>query len=161
MQTDTHAPSEHANQILAFELGAERYGFDLLKVQEIKGHSAITPIPNAPSYMKGVMNLRGTVVPVLSLREKFGMAPLPYDKFTVIIVVTIGARVVGLVVDAVSDVMSVQSESIEPPPDFGGAVDTSFITGMAKLGERFVVLLDIGQLVGDVDSYSHTTRNTP
>jgi len=140
-----------SNQILAFELGSEQYGFDILKVQEIKGYSAITPIPNAPHYMKGVMNLRGTVVPVLALREKFGMESLPYDKFTVIIVVTVASRVIGLMVDAVSDVMTL-TESLEPPPELGTAVDTSFITGMAKVGDKFVVVLDIGQLVGDIES---------
>jgi purine-binding chemotaxis protein CheW len=140
-----------AGQFLTFRLEAEEYAIDILKVQEIKGYSAITPIPNAPHYIKGVINLRGTVVPVVGLRERFGMPSVPYDRFTVIILVTVGTKVVGMVVDAVSDVLVLRDEDIEAPPDFGGSVDTSFMRGLAKVGERLVLALDIERAVGDSD----------
>src|SRR6187399_2690041 len=92
-------------QFLTFQLGPEMFGLEILRVQEIKGYSPVTPIPNAPPHVKGVMNLRGAVVPILDMRCKFGMAEAAYTKFTVIIVVTVGAKVIGLVVDAVSDVL--------------------------------------------------------
>ncbi|HEY3383259.1 MAG TPA: chemotaxis protein CheW [Vicinamibacterales bacterium] len=137
------------NQYLTFALGQEEYGVEILRVQEIKGYSAITPIPNAPVYLKGVMNLRGTVVPVVDLRAKFSMAAAEYDKFTVVIVVTVGARVFGLVVDAVSDVVNLPEDKIEPAPELGDGIDTSFLRGMARAGEKFVLLLDIERVLGN------------
>ena len=136
------------NQFLTFTLGAEEYGIEILKVQEIKGYSAFTPIPNAPPYIKGVMNLRGTVVPVVDLRTKFAMIETEYNQFTVVIVVTVGARVFGLVVDAVSDVLNIPGEAIEATPHLGADVDTSFMTGMAKSGDKLIALLDIEKLIG-------------
>jgi purine-binding chemotaxis protein CheW len=135
-------------QYLTFALGGEEYGIEILKVQEIKGFSAITPVPNMPPHLKGVMNLRGTVVPVVDLRSRFGMPVTAYDRFTVIIVVRVGSRVVGLVVDAVSDVLDVADSDLEAPPELGAGVDTSFLTGLAKGGERLVLLLNIDQVVG-------------
>lgn len=141
------APDTSA-QYLTFALGEESYGIEILKVQEIKGYSAITPIPNTPPYIKGVMNLRGTVVPVVDLRAKFGLPDAAYGQFTVIIVVNLGHRIMGLVVDAVSDVLNVADAQVEQTPDLGTSVDTSFLTGMAKTGDRLVLLLDIHQVVG-------------
>jgi len=136
------------NQFLTFTLGAEEYGIEILKVQEIKGYSAFTPIPNAPAYIKGVMNLRGTVVPVVDLRSKFSMSEAEYNQFTVVIVVTVGTRVFGLVVDAVSDVLNIPREAIEAAPQLGTDVDTSFMTGMAKANDKLIALLNIDRLIG-------------
>ena len=136
------------SQYLTFTLGQEEYGLEILKVQEIKGYSPITPIPNTPPYIKGVMNLRGTVIPVVDLRSKLSMAAAEYNQFTVIIVVTVGAKVMGLIVDAVSDVLNIPKEDIQATPDFGAQVDARFINGMAKAGEKLVVLLDIEKVLG-------------
>ena len=136
------------NQFLTFRLQDEEYGIDILQVQEIKHYSHITPIPNTPMHIKGAMNLRGTVVPILDLRLKFSMPATDYDQYTVIIVVTVGARVVGLVVDAVNDVLNVSADDCEPPPDLGADVDASWITGLAKNEDRLITLLNIERLVG-------------
>jgi purine-binding chemotaxis protein CheW len=136
------------SQYLTFRLGEEEYGVEILKVQEIKGYSAITPIPNTPVYLKGVMNLRGTIVPVVDLRAKFTMAEAEYNQFTVIIVLTVGTKVMGLIVDAVSDVLNIPRTDIQATPDFGAQVDARFISGMAKAGEKLVVLLDIDRVLG-------------
>ena len=137
------------SQYLTFRLGQEEYGVEILKVQEIKGYSAITPVPNMPAYFKGVMNLRGTIVPVVDLRAKFQMAEAEYNQFTVIIVLTVGAKVMGLIVDAVSDVLNIPRVDIQATPEFGAEVDAGFISGMAKAGEKLVVLLDIERVLGD------------
>jgi purine-binding chemotaxis protein CheW len=138
-------------QFLTFCLGAEEYGIDILRVQEIRGYSTITAIPNTPSYIKGVMNLRGAVVPVVDLRAKFGMPEVAYNKFTVIIVVTVASRIAGLVVDAVSDVLNIARSEIERTPEFDTTVDTSFMTGLAKSGDKLVLLLDIEKVMGAAD----------
>ncbi|BBO32167.1 chemotaxis protein CheW [Lacipirellula parvula] len=135
-------------QFLTFTLQNEEYGIEILRVQEIKGFSKITPIPNAPSFVRGVMNLRGTVVPIIDLRARFAMTEKEYDQFTCIIVVNVGNRVVGLVVDTVSDVLNIPNDSIADPPELATSGDSSCITGMGKLGERIVMLLDTGRLVG-------------
>src|ERR1022692_1134245 len=140
-----------AGQFLTFSLGQEEYGIELLKVQEIKGFSAITPIPNTPLHIKGVMNLRGAVIPIVDLRIRFGMESMEYTKFNVIIVINVGTKVMGLLVDAVSDVLNVGSDDIRPAPDFGARTDTRFISGMASSGDKVAVLLDIGTLLSDAD----------
>lgn len=137
------------NQFLTFRLLDEDYGIDILQVQEIKNYSHITPIPNTPQHIKGAMNLRGTVVPILDLRLKFNLPASEYNQYTVIIVVTVGTRIVGLVVDAVSDVLNVVDEDCEPAPSLGGDIDTSFISGLAKQNDRLITLLNIDKLVGD------------
>ena len=137
------------SQFLTFLLGAEQYGVEILKVREIRGYSAVTPIPNTTSYIKGVINLRGTVVPVVDLRAKFSMSTAEYNKFTVIIVVTVGAKVTGLVVDAVSDVLDVPAAEMRVAPDLGARVDTRFIRGMATIGDQMTVLLDIDRLLSE------------
>lgn len=139
---------EDGNQFLTFQLQDEEYGIEILRVQEIKGFSRITPIPNSPRYIKGVMNLRGAVVPIVDLRVKFNLPEMEYNRFTVIIVVTVGAKVMGLVVDAVSDVLNVGANEMEETPDLGEGVDTSFMTGIAKTGERLITLLNIDKLAG-------------
>jgi purine-binding chemotaxis protein CheW len=139
------------SQYLTFTLGHEEYGVEILKVQEIKGALAITPIPNTPAHIKGVMNLRGTIIPVVDLRQKFGLQAGEANAFTVIIVVKVGAKVMGLVVDGVSDVLNIPIADIQATPDFGSQVDARFISGMAKAGERLVVLLDIDRVLGSED----------
>ena len=140
--------STDINQFLTFRLGEEEYGLEILRVQEIKGYSRITPLPNTPHEIKGVMNLRGTVVPIIDLRARFKLHETEYNRFTVIIVVTIGKKVVGLIVDAVSDVLNIGAKEIVPAPDLGAGVDVSFMTGIARTGERLVTLLNVDQLVG-------------
>jgi purine-binding chemotaxis protein CheW len=138
------------SQYLTFPLGREEYGVEILKVQEIRGYSPITPIPNTPPHIKGVMNLRGTIIPVVDLRRKLAMPATEYGPFTVIIVVAVGTRVTGLIVDGVSDVLDIARTDIQPTPDFGGQVDARFINGMARAGDKLVVLLDIARvLAGD------------
>lgn len=143
--------SEHdagQKQYLTFQLIDEEYGVDILRVQEIRNYSRITPIPNTPDHIKGVMNLRGTVVPIMDLRQKFNLPFAEYDHYTVIIVVNIQTKVVGLVVDAVNDVLNCNDEDCDPPPGLGGEIDNSFIEGLAKQDERLITLLNIEQLVG-------------
>lgn len=140
-----------STQYLTFKLHQEEYGVEILKVQEIKGFTQVTPVPNTPAYVRGVINLRGTVVPVLDLRARFRMESADYNQFTVIIVVNLHDRIVGLVVDAVSDVLNFRHDDVEPTPDFGVGVDTSFITGLAKVEERLVLLLNLECLVSDAE----------
>jgi len=140
-------------------LGEEQYGIEILKVQEIKGYSAITPIPNTPPHIKGVINLRGTVVPVVDLRAKFSLAATDYNKFTVIIVVNVGEKVIGMLVDAVSDVLDIAASEIRTAPDLGGRVDTRFISGMATIGERMTVLLDIERLLSADEAAAQQSLN--
>jgi purine-binding chemotaxis protein CheW len=135
------------HQFLTFRLQEEEYGIEILRVQEIKGFSRVTPIPNTPRFVRGVLNLRGEVVPILDLRTRFNMPETEYNQFTVIIVVNVASKIVGLVVDAVSDVLNVGSREIEPVPDLGSAIDISYLTGMAKAGERLITLLNIDKLI--------------
>jgi purine-binding chemotaxis protein CheW len=140
---------EVGSQYLSFRLGEEEYGIEILRVQEIKGYSSITRIPNTPSHIKGVINLRGAVVPVVDLRTKFSMASIEYTKFTVIILVAVASKTMGLVVDAVSDVLDLKGADIQPPPDLGAGVDTRFMRGMATVNGRLVALIDIERLLGE------------
>jgi purine-binding chemotaxis protein CheW len=165
MQAIDSAPSPISyaadiRQYLSFALGEEQYGIEILRVQEIKGYSGITPIPNTPPHIRGVMNLRGTVIPVVDLRARFSLPPRDYDKFTVIIVVTVGTRIIGLVVDAVSDVLDIGRKELRPAPDLGRREETNFISGMAHVGERLVVLLDIATLLAE-DSLGETATVAP
>jgi purine-binding chemotaxis protein CheW len=139
-------PAEQC-QLLTFTLGGEEYAVDIRHVQEIKCWSAITPIPNAPPHIKGVMNLRGTIIPIIDLRVQFGMPETEYNQFTVIIVVKVDTRVQGLVVDAVSDVLGLASADVHPPPDLGSQVDVRFITGMLQREEKLVTVLDIATVL--------------
>ncbi len=136
-------------QFLTFQLGEELYGVDILRVQEIKGYTAVTRIPNTPDYIKGVLNLRGTIVPIIELRTKFSMPHVDYTAFTVIVVVVVRDKVMGLVVDAVSDVLDIDKKDIQPPPTFGAKVDVSFLSGIGKTGEKLVAILDIDRLLTD------------
>ncbi len=143
-------PSTH--QMLTFELGKETYGVEILRVREIRGWTSVTKIPRAPSHVLGVLNLRGSIVPVVDLRMRFGLERAEYTKVTVIIVVAVQSRgairEVGVVVDAVSDVIDIDPAQMKSAPDLGSRVSTDYIRGLVPLGERMVVLLDIDKLVG-------------
>jgi purine-binding chemotaxis protein CheW len=135
------------NQFLTFLLGDELYGIDILQVKEIKGYTAITKIPNMPTHIIGVLNLRGTIVPIVELRTAFGMPTVGSTVFTVIILVVVRGRILGLVVDSVSDVVSISQKDIGAPPDFGTKVNVSFLNGIGKSGDKLVALLNIDQLL--------------
>ena len=138
-------------QYLTFNLAGEEYGIDILKVQEIRGWMPVTKVPNAPVFVRGVMNLRGAIVPVIDLRLRFGLDAVEYTKITVVIVVTVqsdsGSRIIGMVVDGVSDVLNVSAADIQPSPDFGTAVHTEFISGLVTIEAGMVMLLDVDRLL--------------
>jgi len=140
-----------AAEFLTFRLGAEEYGIDILRVQEIRSYEEPTRIANAPPFIKGVVNLRGVIVPVVDLRIKLNCEKVEYNGFTVVIVLNVHGRVVGAVVDSVSDVLELSSELIKPAPDMNSTVDTSFITGIASGGERMLILMDIEALMSSAD----------
>lgn len=137
------------SQFLTFNLGDELYGVDILRVQEIKGYTTVTKIPNTPPHIKGVLNLRGTIVPIIELRTKFGMPTIDYTAFTVIIVVVVRDKVMGLVVDSVSDVLNIDKKDIQPAPQFGAKVDVSFLDGVGKSGDKLVAILDMDRLLSE------------
>ena len=138
-------------QYLTFVIADEEYGVDVLRVQEIKGWTPVTRVPNTPEYMRGVLNLRGTIVPIVDMRTRFNLEQVEYTKITVIVVLSIdtssGERVVGIVADAVSDVLDVDPGDIKPTPDFGENINTEFIKGMTTKGDAMVMLLDIDKLL--------------
>lgn len=139
-------------QFVTFTLAEEEYGIDIIKVQEIIGYQGFTKIPNLPTFIKGVLNLRGSVVPVIDLRTKFYLDEKEYNKFTVIIVLVILGRIMGMIVDAISDVVSLNEGEIEATPDFGTRVQTKFIKGMGrKKDDKFVILLDIDKVMTEAD----------
>lgn len=139
----THQKSREAGQFLTFVLGDEHYGVEILQVQEIRGFTPVTPLPNSPAYVRGVINLRGTIVPVVDLRLKLGLPERAYDRFTVVVVTTVGTKIVGLIVDAVSDVMTFEDKSIQPAPTLGDGQQAPLAQGIARLDDRLVVLLDL------------------
>ena len=139
------------HEFLAFKLGAEEYGVDILAVQEIRGYDTVTRVPESPDYIKGVINLRGIIVPVVDLRLKFRLGEAAYDEFTVMIVLNLKGRVIAAVVDGVSDVVNVGKDDVRPTPEFGGIIDTRFISGIATVGERMLILLDIESLILSAD----------
>ena len=141
-----------ASEFLTFRLGVESYGIEILKVQEIRGYENPTAIANAPAFIKGVINLRGVIVPILDLRIKFRLEQATYDEFTVVIILNVAGRVVGVVVDSVSDVLTLATESIRATPEFASATfDTKYITGLATVDERMLILLDIEKLMTGAD----------
>lgn len=148
-KNDTIEP--HRQEFLTFVLGGEEYAIDILKVQEIRGYDAVTPIAHAPEFIKGVINLRGAIVPIIDLRIKFGLGKPEYTMFTVVVILNVGTRVVGIVVDAVSDVIGVGSDQLHPPPELSRAVDLRYITGLAMLDERMLIVVDIEGLMLSAD----------
>ncbi|MBP6900732.1 MAG: chemotaxis protein CheW [Burkholderiaceae bacterium] len=144
-----HTPG---GEFLSFRLGAEEYGIDILRVQEIRSYEAPTRIANAPDFLKGVVNLRGVIVPIVDLRLKLGCGSAEYNDFTVVIVLNVHGRVVGAVVDSVSDVLALHGEQIREAPALGAsAVDTSYITGIGSVAERMLILMDIQALMSSPD----------
>jgi purine-binding chemotaxis protein CheW len=135
------------SEFLSFTLGQEEYGIDIQKVQELRGYDAVTRIANAPEYIKGVVNLRGIIVPIIDMRIKFNLGTPSYDQFTVVIVLNIGGRVVGMVVDSVSDVITLGAEQIKPAPEMGSVLDTDYLIGLGTLDERMLILVDIDRLM--------------
>jgi purine-binding chemotaxis protein CheW len=136
-----------SGEYLTFTLGQEEYGIDILKVQEIRGYDAVTKIANAPPFIKGVINLRGVIVPIVDLRIKFNLGHLTYDQFTVVIILNIGKRVMGIVVDGVSDVIQLSSDNLRPSPEFGSILDTRYILGLGTVEDRMIIVVDIERLM--------------
>ena len=152
---------EDMQQFLTFLLAGEEYGVDILRVQEIKGWDAVTQVPNTPEYVRGVINLRGTIVPIIDLRIRFSMDQLEYGPTTVVIVLKVmsgenDSRIMGIVVDGVSDVYNVKKEEINAAPDFGDGVDSSFVKGLATVEDKMVIILDIDHMLNSNELASVT-----
>jgi len=157
-QSETHSMMNtdldlNAEQFLSFYLAGEEYGVDILRVQEIKCWENATEVPNSPDYLKGVINLRGTIVPVIDMRQRFGIEAIEYTKTTVVIVLKVEdadrERTVGFIVDAVSDVYTIESELLRAPPETGDSIDLGFVKGLTSINEKMVVLLDIDHLLDE------------
>jgi purine-binding chemotaxis protein CheW len=151
-------------EVLSFKLGAEEYGIDILKVQEIRGYEQPTRIANSPAFMKGVVNLRGVIVPIVDMRVRFQLDDPKYDAFTVVIILNVAHRTIGIVVDSVSDVMELAPDQIKPAPEFNGTIDATYITGLGTVktgdSERMLILMDIEQMMtsaemGLIDAAMH------
>ncbi|GGI55256.1 chemotaxis protein CheW [Oxalicibacterium solurbis] len=141
--TDTASPLE----VLSFRLGNEEYGLSIQKVQELRGYDTVTHIANAPDFIKGVVNLRGTIVPIVDMRIRFNLGAPTYDQFTVVVILNIGGRVIGMVVDSVSDVITLAPEQIRPAPDMQGAMESACIVGIGTIDSRMLILIDIDKLM--------------
>lgn len=141
------ASSGEEKEYLTFTLGDEEYGIDILNVQEIRGYDAVTRIANTPDYIKGVINMRGVIVPIIDMRIRFHLGNAEYNQFTVVIILNIGERVIGMVVDGVSDVIALKRDSIRPAPDFGSVVDTQYIEGLSAVDDRMVIVVDIERMM--------------
>ncbi|MDH4275104.1 MAG: chemotaxis protein CheW [Gammaproteobacteria bacterium] len=142
------------SQYLTFIMATEEYGVDILRVQEIKGWDMVTPIPNTPDYVKGVINLRGTIVPIIDLRRRFGLPQIEYGPTTVVIVLKVFGddakeRTMGIVVDAVSDVYNVSAQDMKQPPDFGAETKIDFVRGLATVGEKMIIILEVDKMLTD------------
>ena len=143
--------STAGNEFLTFTLGREEYGIDILKVQEIRGYDAVTAIANTPEFIKGVINLRGIIVPIVDMRIKFHLGKVEYDQFTVVIILNVANRVVGMVVDGVSDVITLTPDQVKAAPEFGSAIDTQYVMGLGTVDERMLILVDIEKLMTSSD----------
>ncbi len=154
MQASAISASSSATQaleFLAFKLGQEEYGIDIQKVQELRGYDTVTRIANAPAHIKGVINLRGIIVPIIDMRIKFNLDAPNYDEFTVVIMLNMSNRVMGMVVDGVSDVITLSPEQIRPAPEMGAALDTEYLIGLGTLDQRMLILVDIARLMSSAD----------
>lgn len=138
-------------EFLTFRLGEEEYGIEILKVQEIRGYDAVTSIANTPDFIKGIINLRGTIVPIIDMRIKLGLKTVEYNQFTVVIILNVATHVIGLVVDAVSDVTLLAAEQIRPAPDLGMTLNTAYITGLGTIDHRMIILVDIEKFMSSDD----------
>jgi purine-binding chemotaxis protein CheW len=144
---DLQLSSGSQQEFLTFVLGDENYALDIMTVKEIRGYEAVTKIANAPAYIKGVLNLRGDIVPIIDLRIKFQVGEATYDEFTIVIMLMIGDRVVGIVVDEVSDVIKVEDDDIRPPPEFGVAFDSAYLHGLTTINDQMIILVNIQKLI--------------
>ena len=147
ISSESGAAVAKAAEYLAFTLGQEEYGIDIQKVSEIRSYETPTRIANAPEFVKGVVNLRGIIVPIVDMRIKFNLGTPSYDQFTVVIILNIGHRVVGMVVDRVSDVTTLTHEQIKPAPEIGSAINTDHIVGLGTIEDRMLILVDIDKLM--------------
>lgn len=145
-QNQSHTDAE-SREFLSFVLGDEHYALDIMSVKEIRGYEAVTKIANAPAFVKGVMNLRGDIVPIVDLRLKFEVGKATYNEFTIVIMLHVAQRIVGIVVDGVSDVIRLVDEEIRPPPEFGVAFDTRYLLGLVPIEDHMVILVNIDSLV--------------
>lgn len=146
-----HTSAGSAREYLTFRLDQEEYGIDILKVQEIRGYEPPTRIANAPNFIKGVVNLRGTIVPIVDMRLKFNCSKAEYDSFTVVIILNLRNRIAGIVVDSVSDVMQLPLDSLKSAPDVDSFIDSDAVMGLGSLEDRMLILLDIEKLMSGVD----------
>ncbi len=142
-----HTLPAGSGEYLTFTLGNEEYGIDILKVQEIRGWEPPTRIAKAPPFLLGVINLRGVIVPIVDMRIKFELGEPTYDQFTVVIILNVAGRVVGMVVDGVSDVIQLGADNLKPAPEFSSTLDTRYILGLGTVGERMIIVVDIEQLM--------------
>lgn len=142
------------NQLIGFAVGAEEYGMDILRVKEVIRAPRLTRLPQAPSFVKGIINLRGDIIPIVDLRDKFGLESRTYDSFTRIIVVDVDGRLVGLVVDSASEVVRIPSDQIDPPPPIIGGLSAEYIRGVGKLDDRLIILLNIDTVLSDSELHA-------
>ena len=145
------AVTSGGRELLTFTLGNEEYGIDILKVQEIRGYDAVTTIANSPEFIKGVINLRGIIVPIIDMRIKFHLGNVTYNQLTVVIILNVANRVVGIVVDGVSDVITLTAEQLKPAPEFSSSLDTQYITGLGTVDDRMIIVMDIERLMTSRD----------
>jgi purine-binding chemotaxis protein CheW len=150
-QSDAAYLAGTTQEFLVFTLGDEEYGIDILTVQEIRGYDAVTKIANAPEFIKGVINLRGAIVPIVDLRIKFNLGNVTYNEFTVVIVLNLHGRIVGVVVDGVSDVITLRQDQIRPAPEFSSALDTQYIMGLGTVDDRMIIMVHIEKLMSSQD----------
>lgn len=156
MNTTAHGASldtksELPLEFLAFTLGNEEYGISIQKVQELRGYETVTRIANVPPFIKGVVNLRGIIVPIVDMRIKFNLGTPTYDQMTVVVILNVVGRVVGMVVDSVSDVVTLSQAQIKPAPEMRGAMSTDYLTGLGTIDERMLILVDIDKLMSSAD----------
>ena len=145
--TENHLNNEAHHEFLTFVLGSENYALDIMTVKEIRGYEEVTKIANAPDYIKGVLNLRGDIVPIVDLRLKFNVGKATYDEFTIVIMLMVGERIVGIVVDEVSDVIKVSESEVKSPPEFGVAFDSAYLHGLTSINEQMIILVNIQKLI--------------
>jgi len=151
LPSDASAAPTSIREFLAFKLGSEEYGIDILRVQEIRSYEKPTRIANAPEFIKGVVNLRGVIVPIIDMRLKFNLVQAHYDHFTVVIVLNIGQRVMGMVVDAVSDVITLAPEQLRPVPEFGAGMASEHLLAIGAVDDRMLILVDIEKLMSGAE----------
>ncbi len=149
--SEEKAAGGNSRELLTFTLGKEEYGIDILKVQEIRGYDAVTTIANSPEFIKGVINLRGIIVPIIDMRIKFNLGNVTYNELTVVIILNVANRVMGMVVDGVSDVIALAAEQIKAAPEFSSSLDMKYITGVGTVDDRMIIVIDIEKLMTSRD----------